>query len=245
MNMDTAIPLLPSRTTDCPEHDAPDAPLGTRRVVASEVIYRMVSSGEPCWISDSRGLRRPLHIDRWLGGDGSTDDDRRADEAILELCKGPTMDVGCGPGRFTAALADRGVDALGVDVSATAVEMTVERGGAALHRDIFAPMPGGGQWSRVLLADGNIGIGGHPVRLLLRARQLLHPNGFVVAEVDARATGVTSEYRRWETHHSVGSWFPWAHVGSDAIATIAVSAGFLLASAVDVCDRCIVALQVA
>ena len=214
-------------------------------MVASDAIYRMISSGEPCWISDSTGQRRPLHIDRWLGGDGSTDDDRRADEAMLALCTGPTMDVGCGPGRFTAALADRGVDALGVDVSATAVEMTVERGGAALHRDIFGPMPGGGQWSRVLLADGNIGIGGQPIRLLQRIRQLLHAEGIVVVEVDGHAMGVTTEFRRWETHHSVGAWFPWAHVGSDAIGALAVSAGYLLTSAVHVRDRCIVALQVA
>ena len=243
--MDTTVPPLSSRTTTWPDHDAPATPLGSRRVVALDVIYRLISSGEPCWVSDSSGVRRPLHVDRWLGGDGSTEDDRRADEAILDLCTGPTMDVGCGPGRFTAALADRGVDALGVDMSATAVEMTVERGGAALHRDIFDPMPGGGQWSRVLLADGNIGIGGHPIRLLQRARQLLHPGGAVVAEVDAHASGVTAEYRRWETRHSVGSWFPWAHVGSDAIGALAVSAGFLLASAVHVRDRCIVALQVA
>ncbi len=245
MNTTTSVPLLPDRASACPDHDAPAARLGARRVVGSDVIYRMISSGEPGWIADSSGIRRPLHIDRWLGGSGSTDEDRRADDAILELCTGPTMDVGCGPGRFTAALADRGVPALGVDVSATAVEMTVQRGGTALHRDIFAPMPGGGQWSRLLLADGNIGIGGHPVRLLQRARELLHPGGVVVAEVDGHATGVTAEYRRWETHHSVGSWFPWAHVGSDAIAALAVSAGYLVASAVHVRDRCIVALEMA
>ena len=144
MNMDTAVPLLPSRTTVCPEHDAPDAPLGTRRVVASDVIYRMISSGEPCWISDSTGLRRPLPSTGGWVETASTDDDRRADEAILELCKGPTMDVGCGPGRFTAALADRGVDALGVDVSATAVEMTVERGGARSTGTSSPPCPAGG-----------------------------------------------------------------------------------------------------
>jgi hypothetical protein len=40
-------------------------------VVASDVIYRMISSEEPCRISDSTGLRRPLHIDRWLGADGN------------------------------------------------------------------------------------------------------------------------------------------------------------------------------
>ncbi len=67
----------------------------------------------------------------------------------------------------------------------------------------------------------------------------------VVVEVDARAIGVTTEFRRWETHHSVGTWFPWAHVGSDAIGALAVSAGYRLVSAVHVGDRCIVALQVA
>jgi SAM-dependent methyltransferase len=244
MNADATVVLRSNRSRAYPDHDAPGAPLGARRVVASDVIYRLISSGEPCWISDSTGAHRPLHIGRWLGGDGSTDDDRRADDTILELCTGPTMDIGCGPGRFTAALADRGVRALGVDVSATAVEMTVQRGGTALHRDVFAPMPGGGGWSHVLLADGNIGIGGRPVRLLQRARQLLHPDGAAVVEVDAASRGVTREYRRWETHHSVGKWFPWAHVGSDAITALAESAGFRLISAVLVADRFIVALRV-
>ena len=32
-----------------------------------------------------------------------------------------------------------------------------------LRRDLFAPLPGEGRWHHVLLADGNIGIGGDPV----------------------------------------------------------------------------------
>jgi SAM-dependent methyltransferase len=245
MTPETAAPVLYHRTSLYPDHDGPDTPLGTRTVVASEVIYRSISSGEPGWISDARGARRPLPIDRWLGGEGSTAEDRRADQAILELCADPTVDIGCGPGRFTAALADRGLHAVGVDVSATAVEMTVERGGAALHQDVFAPLPACGQWSSVLLADGNIGIGGDPLRLLRRARELLHAQGSVVAEVDGSAAGVSVEYRRWETGHSVGGWFPWAHVGSDALGPLAESAGFLLVDAVHIRDRHIAVLQVA
>ncbi|HEY1466824.1 MAG TPA: hypothetical protein VGF11_07200, partial [Acidimicrobiales bacterium] len=68
--------------------------------------------------------------------------------------------------------------------------------------------------------------------------------GVVVAEVDSRASGVTREYRRWETAHSVGRWFPWAHVGSDALGTMAEATGFLLAEAVDFGDRFVVVLQV-
>ena len=66
-----------------------------------------------------------------------------------------------------------------------------------------------------------------------------------MADVESRQSGVVREDRRWETHHSVGSWFPWAHVGSDAITALAESAGYLVASAVHVRDRCIVALEVA
>jgi SAM-dependent methyltransferase len=213
--------------------------------VETDVIYRQVSSGLPCWIADTAGVRRPLPVDRWLGGDSSTADDRRIDEAIVELCTGPTMDVGCGPGRFTAALAHRGIPALGVDISATAVEMTLERGGKALHRDVFATMPGCGEWSHVLLADGNIGIGGNPLSMLRRARQLLHPNGIVVAEIDALPNGVCTKYLRWETDHCVGKWFPWAHVGSDAASALADSAGFLLVSALQTSNRFVVAMRVA
>ena len=153
------------------------------------------------------------------------------------------MDVGCGPGRFTAALTDRGLPALGVDVSATAVDMTLRRGGMALHRDVFAALPGCGVWSHVLLADGNIGIGGDPVRMLERARQLVVPDGWVIVEVDSLPVGVCRDYVRWETDHSVGRWFPWAHVGGDAASTLADAAGLRLVSALDVSGRYIVVMR--
>ena len=69
----------------------------------------------------------------------------------------------------------RGVPALGVDIS---------RGGGGpvpaprvpmLRRDLFAPLPGEGRWEHVLLADGNIGIGGDPARLLRRAASCCAP----------------------------------------------------------------------
>lgn len=212
--------------------------------MGSDLMYRHISSGLPCWISDIYGVRRPLPIGRWLGGDAASDRDREVDEVLLQLCTGPTMDVGCGPGRFTVGLADRGIPALGVDASEAAVEMTLERGGKALHADVFTSMPRCGEWSHVLLADGNIGIGGNPLRILRRARQLLRPEGLVVAEIDALPTGVCEEYQRWETAHCVGKWFPWAHVGRDAASTLATSAGFLVVSAVEVSDRFIVAMRV-
>lgn len=238
MSLDTGLASRPGGTA------LRTHPGSRRTMVDPDVIYRHVSGGQPSWISDTTGVRRPLPIARWMGGTASTDEDREADEAILDLCQGPTMDIGCGPGRFTAALAARGVPVLGVDISGTAVEMTVKRGGPALQGDVFDPMPDGGRWARVLLADGNIGIGGDPLRMLRRARQLLHPQGLVVAEIDARPTGVCTRFQRWETHHHVGRWFPWSHVGSDAAGTLAEAAGLFLAHVVEHSGRCIVAMGV-
>ncbi len=70
---------------------------------------------------------------------------------------------GAGPGRLTAALARRRQVALGIDVVAEAVGQTRERGGSALHRDVYDTVPGEGRWHTALLADGNVGIGGDPV----------------------------------------------------------------------------------
>jgi hypothetical protein len=122
--------------------------------------------------------------------------------------------------------------------------MTEQRGAPALQGDVFDTLPGGGQWSRVLLADGNIGIGGDPLRMLRRARHLLHPEGQVVAEIDARATGICMSVQRWETDHCVGGWFPWAHVGSDAARSLAEAAGLLITSTAVLSGRCIVAMSI-
>ena len=218
-------------------------PAPVRHVVGTDVLYHRIATGEHCWIFTSDGDRLPLTIGRWMGGDASTRVDRSVDEALLERCTGPTVDVGCGPGRLTTALAQRGVRSLGVDVSAAAVEMTLRRGGQAIHHDVFAPMPDATTWTHALLADGNIGIGGNPVRLLQRMRQLLHPRGRIVADVESQHSGVQREDRRWETHHTVSRWFPWVVVGADAVGALAEAAGFHLVSTDEVGDRSVVVLQ--
>ena len=218
-------------------------PVPVRRVVGTDVLYRHISTGQPCWISTADGSHSPLAVGRWLGGTDSTQADRAVDDALLERCLGPTVDVGCGPGRLTAALAGRGITSLGVDVSAEAVEMTRRRGGRAIHHDVFAPMPDATTWTHALLADGNIGIGGNPVRLLQRVRQLLHPEGRIVADVESHPCGVRREDRRWETHHAVSRWFPWVLVGADAVGALAEAAGFHLVSTDEVADRSVVVLR--
>jgi hypothetical protein len=129
--------------------------------------------------------------------------------------------------------------ALGVDNSAVAVELTRRRGGTAIQRDLFAPLPAEGSWERVLLADGNIGIGGDPVRTLRRVADLLAPGGIVVAEIDPPSAAVGQEMLRWET------CFPWSRVNAAALGDIAGSAGFLLSNVVDIHARVIAVLATA
>lgn len=171
------------------------------------------------------GVVLPLAVQRWHD-DADTDDGW-----LLDRCAGPTLDLGCGPGRLVVALADRGVSALGVDVSVQAVQRCLERGAAVLHRDAFERLPGEGRWQHVVLADGNIGIGGDPVSLLRRCRALLADGGTILLELEPGAglwCGVAylecldepALDTRTET-----PWFPWAVLGPHAVDDVAAEAG--------------------
>lgn len=173
-------------------------------------LYDRALTGERCWIRYEDGSVHGLPVHSWLGQRRSDDD---FDRAVVGECVGPTIDLGCGPGRLTVDLIQRGLPALGVDQSATAVEMTRRRGAPALRRDVFEPLPGTGRWSTVLLADGNVGLGGDPRRVLSRAAELLRSGGRCVTEFDAETEGVVVRWVRLESSRTIGPWFRWATVG--------------------------------
>jgi SAM-dependent methyltransferase len=212
--------------------------------VTLELIYRAALGGARCWARNDRGRVRELPMSRWMGGSRTTHRDRFADEHVLRLCSGrPTLDLGCGPGRFTASLQQRGSAALGVDNCRAAVELTRRRGGAAIHADLFGPLPAAGCWDQILLTDGNIGIGGNPVRTLRRAAELLAPGGIVIAEIDLPSVQSGDERLRWETKHHVGQWFPWSRVNAATLDGIAGSAELLTISIVEIHARVIAVLR--
>ncbi|WFE67628.1 class I SAM-dependent methyltransferase [Micromonospora sp. WMMD714] len=143
------------------------------------------------------------------------------DATLLARCTGPTLDVGCGPGRLTGALLDAGLPALGIDVSAIAVRLARGRGAVALRRDVFGPVPGAGRWRHLLLADGNIGIGGDPHRLLRRCRRLLATDGHLHAELAPPGTPAWSGTATVQTPGGAGSLLPWACVPLDDLPALA------------------------
>jgi len=151
-----------------------------------------------------------------------------ADELLVSRCEGPVLDIGCGPGRFVEALASRGVPALGVDVSRAAVARTSGRGGCALMRDVNERLPAEGRWATLLLADGNIGIGGDPLALLRRCRELLRAGGTTLVEVDPDddADARSSLVLRGPSGRRSAP-VPWAQVGLRALLRIAATADFV------------------
>ncbi|HEY3714613.1 MAG TPA: class I SAM-dependent methyltransferase [Jatrophihabitantaceae bacterium] len=175
-----------------------------------------------------------LDLVRWAG---PIDD---ADQTVLARCVPPVLDVGCGPGRFVLALAERGQAALGVDITPAAVHLTRRRGGPALHRDVFARTPGEGRWPTALLMDGNVGIGGDAVRLLCRIRALLTGEGRLLVEAHPdRATDRRSSVRFTRD----GDAFPWAEIGLDALRRDADLAGYTVGELWSVDGRSFVLLR--
>ena len=187
-------------------------------------VFSRALQGLPCHVLDL-GVEGPgarpqlLPVADWT---------RRADvhdDALLALCHGPTLDIGCGPGRLVERLLALGHVALGIDVVPEAVAQTVRRGAAALHRNVFDTLPGEGRWGTALLADGNIGIGGDPVALLDRVRQLLDPRGRVVVELAAPGSGLSRTRAVISCDGIRSRPFEWAVVGTEVVADVAAEVG--------------------
>jgi SAM-dependent methyltransferase len=166
------------------------------------------------------GRRFPLVLERWLGAVDEVDCD------VLSRCRGPVLDIGCGPGRHVHELASTGILVLGVDISAAAVALARDRGAPAVVASVFDRLPGA--WRTVLLLDGNIGIGGRPVTLLRRVSELLAPDGELLVELAAPGVQARVVDARLETGRRVSEWFPWAELGADAIDAAAEAAGLLV-----------------
>ncbi len=194
--------------------------------------YDAAFRGKKTQIIDHIGRCEPFDVASW-----SAEPDWVDRELFLDPCDAETIDVGCGPGRLVGALASRRIPAMGIDVSKEAVRQTRVRGALALRRDVFATIPGEGTWAYALLADGNLGIGGDPVRLLSRLGDLMAPGGKVIAEVADDGVGLVRERRRFRVDGRLSAHFDWAVVGLDAIFDVAADAQMCVESTKSVGGR--------
>lgn len=183
-------------------------------------VFSSALRGEDCHVVGLSVLPHPLPLSSWTRVDDA------GDSAVLAECVGPTLDIGCGPGRMSQRLTERGHQVLGIDVVPEAVSQARRRGVVALRRDVFGPLPGEGLWATALLADGNVGIGGDPAALLTRVHDVLHPGGRVVVDLAGPGIGVETRTVSLETRSHQSRPFAWAVVGTDAIDVLARAAGF-------------------
>jgi SAM-dependent methyltransferase len=179
-----------------------------------------------------------LDLARWAKQPDDTD------TRVLDHCTGPVLDIGCGPGRMVVALAERGVPALGIDVAPEAVRRVLEAGALALVRSVFRHVPGEGRWQHAILLDGCVGIGGSPIALLRRVRELLAPGGVAYVEHDTSPDRVDlTTARISDGRGRISPPFAWAVIGHRALENAARQAGLRMLETWTPGDRALTVLQ--
>ncbi len=195
-------------------------PVGDRLRASFDDLFSDALRGIPCSVRGIAAGDQVVPVHQWLRPAS------HADRRLLGHCRGATLDIGCGPGRMGAHLKQQGHSRPRAWTSWT--RRSIRHGVAAspaLRRSVFDPMPGEGSWDTVLLADGNIGIGGSPLALLRRTAELLDRGGRVVCDLATPGTGLRVHAVRLVTHRHHSEPFPWAEVGPEAIGPLAAQAG--------------------
>ena len=177
----------------------------------AEPYASALRGGELLYLSDTRArsiTRITMDVSRWNA------DADAADLTLLSRVTGPMLDIGCGPGRMVRAATDLGMLAVGIDVSAAALEIASNLGGSFFQCSVFDRVPGEGVWQTTLLVDGNVGIGGDILSLLARCRELLSASGEIVVELNPNANHEDYYFAEVvDTHGNRSDPFPWAEIG--------------------------------
>ena len=172
-------------------------------------------------------------------------------QKAMEYVQGRTLDIGCGAGRVTLYLQQRGLGVVGIDSSPLAIQICNERGiqDARLLSVAQISVKKLGIFDSVVLTGNNFGLFGNPVRakrLLRRLGKMTTDNARIIAEttdpyttddpVDLsyqernRAEGrMSGQYRHRDRYLNLkGAWFDWLFVSRDEMRSIVDDTGWTI-----------------
>lgn len=106
------------------------------------------------------------------------------EQKALERCSGKVLDVGCGAGSHSLYLQEKGLNVIGLDQSAGAIQVSKARG---IYQTICTEFLNYSQstFDTILLLMNGIGISGKLEKLpefLIHAKSLLRPNGQILLD---------------------------------------------------------------
>ncbi len=108
------------------------------------------------------------------------------EKSAIRLSRGRVLDIGCGAGRHSLFLQEKGLDVTGVDVSPLAIQVCKGRGlRNARLMSIDDVGPSLGKFDTILMLGNNFGLFGNKTKarsLLRRFLNMTNPKGRIIAE---------------------------------------------------------------
>ncbi len=108
------------------------------------------------------------------------------ERSAIRFAKGRVLDIGCGEGRHSLFLQEKGFDVTGVDISPLAVRVCRARGlkdGRLMSTDDIRPSLG--TFDTILMLGNNFGLLSNKIKarvLLRRFLKMMNPKGRIIAE---------------------------------------------------------------
>lgn len=174
----------------------------------------------------------------------------KIEQKALELAHGKVLDVGCGSGSHSLYLQnEKGLEVVGIDRSAGAIEVAQQRGVKSLHCQSILAFDKE-QFDTLLLLMNGLGVAQDfkgVLPLLLHLKQLLNPQGQILVDSsDLIYLFPEEEQLDWqmaETYYGELDYgirfdgkeeeFPWLYLDFDHLTTAALQAGLACEKVLD------------
>jgi SAM-dependent methyltransferase len=185
----------------------------------------------PFIVEKDCGCTSTVDLNWWLRTPGAT---LPPDVSVLDtITGGPVLDVGCGTGRHTELLCERGIDAHGIDTCPTALTLARAAGVPCELADVWTYRPRQ-RFAYVVALGGNLGLTGRNEQLPAFLRLLashLRPGGTLILSStdwrdstdphtlghDPQAVGAYGGDGQRRLHHgnTASHWFDWLRADRD------------------------------